>query len=207
MSDMRQLGRGGTGKRRAMNAHFCPKCGVAVPADVKRCPSCGFTGADSVRMFPDPPPPLMPVLDAAGLWDAEDLKKIEAAREKLRRRFPQFNFHVCTVMLPEDTSLPAFGFWLLNVCPMYVGESEEERAWSVLFLIDVKSGNAAVVPGYRAEPWISDEDWKKVMSSCVAPWRSGKTTQTVIRFFETSASFLEQSWRTRGSHRTSKSRR
>lgn len=207
MSDKPQDGRGGTGKRRALNAHFCPKCAVAVAADARRCPDCGFTGADSVALFSESAPPLMPVLDAAGLWGPEELKVIEASREKLRRRFPQFKFHVCTVMLPEETSLPAFGFWLLNVSPMDVGETAEDRAWSVLFLIDVRSGNASVIPGYRAEPWISDDDWKKVMSACVAPWRSGKTAQTVIRFFETSATFLEQSWKTRGSRRTSKSRK
>lgn len=206
MSDKPQLGRG-TVKRRAMSAHFCPKCAEAVPADVRRCPSCAFTGADSVAMFPDPPPPLMPVLDAAGLWNTGNLKAIEAAREKLRRRFPQFKFHICTVMLSEEISLPAFGFWMLNVSPMYVSETDEERAWSVLFLINAKDGNAAVIPGYRAEQWVSDEDWKKVVTASSGLWKSGKTAQAVIRFFETSGSFLEHSWRTRGSRRMSKSNR
>ena len=192
--------------RRSAFGTTCPSCGSGVAADAKWCPSCRFTGGDTMTLFPDAPPPLMPLFDVADLWNGEDVKKIEAAREKLRRRFPQFHFHVCTVMLPPETKLPVFGFWLLNACPFYVNETAEDRSWTILLLINAKTGQAAVVPGYSAEHWLSDDDWRKVVSHMVPAWRSGKTVAAVTRYFETCASFLEHAWKARGSRRSGKSR-
>lgn len=174
---------------------------MSISADASRCHGCGFTGADTLVLFPDPPPPLLPVLDAAGLWDQQDLKRIEVAREKIRRRFPQFKFHVCTVMLPPATRLPVFGFWLLNVCPLYIQETPEDRSWTVLLLINARTGAVAVVPGYSAERWLSDEDWTKVLWSMAAGWKGGDSVEAVLRFFETATTFLGHSWKARGLRR------
>jgi hypothetical protein len=149
-------------------------------------------------MFPGTPPPLLTVLDAAGLWKDADVRSIEAAREKLRRRFPQFRFFVCSCALPASNSLPAFGFWLLNTCPFNLNETAADRAWAVMLLLDAASGRAAVVPGYSAERWLDDADWSKVLASMSAHWKAGRHTDAVLRFFETAASFLEQSWKARG---------
>lgn len=184
----------------------CPACAAAVPADAQRCPSCGFTGGDTMTMFPGPPPPLLPLLDAAGLWDAAETHRIETAAENLRRRFPQFHFHVCSVMLPPEMRLPAFGFWLLNTCPLDSGETAEDRAWAVLLLINARTGQAAVVPGYSAEPWLGDDDWTKILSSMAATWTASKPAAAVIRFFETTAAFLDRAWKLRGLHSSSNSR-
>lgn len=190
---------------RSASATVCPKCGAAVAADAKWCPSCNFTGGDSMAMFPDPPPPLLPLLDAAGIWTAGDVRRIETAREKLRRRFPQFHFHVCTVMLPDETSLPVFGFWLLNVCPLYVNETAEDRSWTVLLLINARTGKCAAVPGYSAENWLTDDDWRKVLSLMTSLWKSGRSADAVIRYFENSATFLDHAWKQRGLRRSKKS--
>jgi hypothetical protein len=159
-----------------------------------------------MTMFPDPPPPLLPLLDAASLWDAVDTRRIETAREKLRRCFPQFHFHVCTVMLPEDIRLPVFGFWLLNACPFYVNETAEDRAWTVLLLIDAGTGKCAVIPGYSAEQWLSDDDLAKVLSSMAPAWKAGESAAAVIRYFETCSTFLEHVWKLRGLRRSKKSK-
>ena len=179
----------------------CPSCAAHLAADANRCPSCGFTGGDTLRLFSDPPP-LLPVLDAAELWSGSDLKRIETAREKLRRAFPQFHFHICSVMLPEGAKLPLFGFWLLNVCPFYVNETAADRAWSVLLLIDARSGSMAVVPGYSAERWLTDEDWSKALWSMAPRWKAGRSSDAVIRFLETAGTFLGQAWKARGSRRS-----
>lgn len=153
-------------------------------------------------LFPDPAPPLLPVLDAAGLWSPRQVREIEAAREKLRRRFPQFRFHICTVMLPPETSLPVFGFWLLNVCPLCVGETTADREWSVLLAINARTGAVAAVPGYAAERWLSDDDWRKALAAMGTPWKSGDTSGAVLRFLTAAGNFLGDAWRTRGLRRT-----
>lgn len=202
MSVFRQAQRSTGPSHATVAGPVCPSCASQLAADTNRCPACAFTGQDTLRTFPFPPPPLLPVLDAADLWSGGDLKRIEAAREKLRRAFPQFHFHICTVMLPEDTKLPLFGFWMLNVCPFYVNETAADRAWSVLLLIDARSGSMAVVPGYSAERWLRDDDWSKALWSMAPAWKAGKSADAVIRFLETSGTFLGQAWKTRGLHRS-----
>ena len=194
-----------SGRRPALGP-ACPSCGERIPADAKWCPSCRFTGGDTMKLFPESPPPLLPVLDAAGIWSEADVRVIEIASGKMRRRYPQFHWHVCTVVLPPETSLSVFGFWLLNACPFYVNESAEDRAWSVLLVINTATGEAAVVPGYSAEHWLDDEDWKKVLSSMGSKWKAGETAQAVVRFFRSCTEFLDHSWKVRGVVRRRKSK-
>jgi len=179
----------------------CPACAGPLKADAKWCPACNFTGGDSMAMFSESPPPLLPILDAAGLLKDEDIRKIESARESLRRRFPQFQWRVCTVVLPPDTSLPLFGFWLLNACPLHADESADERAWTVLLLIDADSGQAAAVPGYAAEPFLSDDEWKAILSTMAKSWQSRRPAEAIVRFFETTRRELDFAWNRYGARR------
>ena len=148
----------GKRSRVSIRGHACPACSAPVGDAAARCAACGFTGFDTIAMFSEEAPPLLPVLDAAGIWSSADIRRIESAREKLRRRFPQIQWRVCTVDLAEGTKLPVFGFWLLNAGERYVGETDNDRAWTILLLIDAASGQAAVVPGYGAERCLDDAD-------------------------------------------------
>ena len=186
---------------RSLAVPCCPSCRVAIGADAERCPACGFTGADTMFLFPEPAPPLLPVLDAAGLWNVSDVHRIDVARARLGRIFPQFQWRVCSVMLPEGASLPVFGFWMLNVCPLYAQETAAQRAWSVLLLIDARSGQAAVVPGYSAEPWFEDNDWRQALTAMAPAWKAGHSAEAVVKFLHAAARHLAHAWKRRGLHR------
>ncbi len=182
----------------------CPACGGTVKPDVNWCPTCGFTGADSTVLFPDPPPPLLPILDAAGLLRDGDLRKIQLERDSLRRRFPQFHWRICTVSLPDGTGLPVFGFWLLNACPLHESETAEDRAATFLLLVDAASGQAAVIPGYAAEPYLSDDDWKIVLTAMTAPWQAGNPAEAIVAFFKASRRHLDAAWKRYGAPHSSR---
>ncbi len=149
-------------------------------------------------MFSDPPPPLLPILDAAGILEESDLVNIGSARESLRGRFPQFHWRVCTVILPPASSLSLFGFWLLNACPLLDEETLESRASTVLLLINADSGQVAAVPGYAVESYLADETWKLILSSMAEPWRSGKPGEAIVRFFTSTRGHLEIAWKRYG---------
>lgn len=157
-----------------------------------------------MELFPEEPPPLPPVFDAAGILGEGGVLKIEAARDKLRRRFPQFQWRVCTVMLPAETNLSVFGFWLLNVCPLHGAESAEDRAATVLLLVNAGTGQAAAVPGYAVESVLSDDGWKAILATMAAPWRAGQPVDAVIRFFENSRIHLERAWKKYGARRSAR---
>jgi hypothetical protein len=201
MSASADSSRRGGSRRTTIGVITCPACGGPLKPDSKWCPACEFTGSHTLDLYPDDPPPLLPVLDAVGLLNESDIRKIGSARESLRRRFPQFHWRICLVNLPADASLPVFGFWLLNACPMHDGESVEDRAWTILLLIDDASGEAAVIPGYGAEPFVSDDEWKSVLAPMSAPWRAGKPADAIVCYFREARTRLDLAWKRFGSRR------
>lgn len=149
-------------------------------------------------MFPDPPPPLLPILDAASLFSKSDIRKIEAARGTISRRFPQFQWRICSVSLAHETSLPLFGFWLLNACPLNDGETSKQRDSTLLLLINARTGQAAVIPGYVAEPYLSDYNWQTILKTMAEPWLAKNMSDAIIRFFKSSRQHLELAWKRYG---------
>lgn len=155
-------------------------------------------------LFPESPPPLLPILDAAGILNERDVWKIEAVRDKLLRRFPQFHWRVCTVVLPPETNLSVFGFWLLNVCPLHGTESAEDRAATVLLLINAGTGQVASVPGYAVESVLSDESWKAILATMAGPWQAGQPVEAVIRYFKTTRIHLDRAWKSYGARHSAR---
>lgn len=182
-------------KRFATSSVVCPSCEMKLAREAKWCESCGFTGAKSLEMFGDSPPPLLTILDVADFWDAKQLKKVEAAVAGFKKRFPQFHWKICAVALDETISLPLFGFWLMNVCPLLPEETAEDREWTVLLLIDADSGRTSVTTGYRSEVWLSGEMWEKALLETTEPFRRGKNEKVVIKFLESVRVLLESSWK------------
>lgn len=163
-------------------------------ADSKWCNACHFTGAQTLDLFPQPPPPLLPVLDAACIFSDRDVWRIDQARGRLHRRFPQFQWRVCTVDLLPGTDLSVFGFWLLNVCPLYRHEKAEDRAGTLLLLINSGTGEVAAVPGYAVEHVLSDDQWRTILVTMKDPWRAGRPVEAVIQFFKSTRRELESAW-------------
>jgi hypothetical protein len=174
-------------RRFAMAEAACPACGTILVQDSPRCPSCRFTGADTMTLFPNQPPPLDDILDAAGVWDDAALREIRNARKKLRRNLPQLDWRVCSVTLNPADDLNAFGFWLFNASPLLPGETEEARAWTVLLVINSADGRVTAVPGYAAEPWLTDEEWRDALRAMFRPWQKGRPAAAVTTFFTTAA--------------------
>jgi TPM domain len=191
-------------RRIAPGMHHCPACRGPLRADTKRCPSCEFSGPDSLALFPNTPPPLLPILDIAELFSPTDLGKIEVARERLHRRFPQFHWRLCTVYLPPETRPSLFGFWLLNTSPLLGEETHADRAWTVLLLVDASSSQATIVPGYAAEPYLADDEWRSVLTTMVPHWAEKKPAQAVAQFFKMVHCHLEKIWSHSGERRSSR---
>lgn len=178
---------------------YCPTCGGGLKVDSDWCPRCNFTGGDSVTLFSDSPPPLLPILDAVGILNEKDCSKIEAARKRIGRRFPQFQWRICIVVLPPETRLSLFGFWLLNMCPLDAKETREDRASTVLLLINAASGQVSAIPGYAVESYLSDDIWKLILSEMAEAWQLGKPCEAILRFFTAARSQLENAWKSYGS--------
>ena len=169
----------------------CPACQQVI-GTADHCPHCRFTGAETLAMFPGPPPAWQPVMDGGQVWDAADLKLIERARRRLHRRFPQFRWRIGSVNWPPETNLRLFGFWLHNACPLAADESLTDRLWTVLLVVNATTNTATVVPGYAAEPWLSTARWEHALATMKAPWRAGHPGQAVAAFLNAAGNLLEK---------------
>jgi len=148
-----------------------------------------------MAMFPGAPPPLLPILDVADVWNASDIRLIDAARTDVEKRFPQFRWRFCALDMPPGVKLNLLGFWLLNAAPLVPPETEQDRAWTVLLIINRSNGHAAVIPGYAAEPWITDPAWLDALREMRLPWRSGESGKAVTAFLNASRKLLEREWK------------
>lgn len=177
-------------RRFAAGATVCPSCLLRLPETADWCPGCQFTGADTMTMFPLPLPPLQTVFDAANLWTNREHARIRHRIEGLRRRFPQIRWSLYSLDAGEVANLRLFGFWLLNASPLAEGETEEERAWTILVVFNGASGKVALVPGYGAEPWVPDDQWQRALAEMSEPWSLGRRWRGLKLFFNASEKAL-----------------
>ena len=180
---------------------FCPACGSGLAIDAKWCGACGFTGAKTLELFPVDAPPMMPLFDAAGLFDAAAVQRVESARAMLKKRFPQFRVNVWTVDLPADQSLPVFGFWLLNACPLHSEETTEDRKWTLLLLLNVGTGEVAAISGYSVERWLHENDLKWMLERLAKRRTSRGLPAALTGFYQDYSRLLKLAWRQRVSKR------
>jgi hypothetical protein len=89
---------------------------------------------------------------------------------------------------------------LLNASPLHGDETVEQRAWTVLLVINAEHGKVAVAAGYAAETCISDDEWKTVLSTMAAPWAAGNPSAAICQFFDTTRRHLERNWIRFGNH-------
>jgi hypothetical protein len=137
-------------------------------------------------LFPYATPELSQVLDSAGVLPAGGRTAILAEMKRSIRRYPQFQWRVVLARLPSEMSLPLFGFWLINACPLGAHETPKQRAWTVLLVVNPLTEQASVVTGYAAEPYISDEIWKNTLLEASRFWKAQNPAFAIVRFLKMS---------------------
>lgn len=181
-------------KRFAVGGVSCPACHAKLERDAKWCEGCGFTGAETLRMFGESAPELLPILDPAGIWSAKGRKMIGAELKLLGKRFPQIKWRICLIALEPEVNLSLFGFWLFNASPLAPGESAEDRAWTILLVVDSNSGRTSVTTGYRSEVWLSEKMWLTTLAVMAEPLGKGLADLAVVNFLKRARKLFDTAW-------------
>ncbi|MBK1831771.1 TPM domain-containing protein [Verrucomicrobiaceae bacterium R5-34] len=142
----------------------CPSCLKRFKERAEQCPHCGFDAHSTVRQFNYTPPVLECLMDHAGVTDDQTRSAVIAASDRVSAMFPQVKLYFCMVRLGEEVKLPEFGFWMMNACILQEGQTEIDRAWSILLIVDVERGIASVTPGYAIEAFMEDSGWEKLLT-------------------------------------------
>jgi hypothetical protein len=181
-------------KRFAVGGVSCPSCHAKLEREAKWCEGCGFTGAETLRMFGERAPELQPILDPAGIWSEKGRKMIGAELRALGKRFPQIKWRICLIALEADVNMPLFGFWLFNASPLAPGESAEDRAWTILLVVDSNTGRTSVTTGYRTEVWLSERMWLTTLAVMAEPLGKGLADLAVVNFLKRARKLFDTAW-------------
>ncbi len=141
----------------------CPSCLQRFRETADTCQRCGFDAHRVVQQFNYAAPVLEQVIDNAGVITPDWQPELDQAIARVERRFPQVGFYFCTVNLDDPVKLPEFGFWMMNACQLEPHQQEQDRAWSMLVLLDVNRGLISLTPGYALEAFIEDSAWEDAL--------------------------------------------
>ena len=148
----------------------CPRCVQRIHRAAESCPHCGFTLADADAVFGHEEVRIKCLTDCAGILRRHDRERVEAAMEKISRRFPQVFVAIYTGSLGELTNLRQFGFWLLNRAAFEDVPVEKPNEAGILITIDPESKAAGIVFGYLLDPFLEESDTFDCLSRGHAYW-------------------------------------
>jgi len=170
----------------------CPSCLQRFEESARQCQRCGFDAYRVVAQFPFDPPVMELMMDNVGVADDKLRSDLERAVGKVVRKFPQLGFYFCFVEMDDPVKLPEFGFWLMNASLLQDGQVEEDRAWSLLLLIDVKRGLVSFTPGYAIEAFIEDSKWEESIRQISEDLASGDFRSGLLKYVKNADQLLQQ---------------
>lgn len=159
----------------------CPRCVQRIHRAADSCPHCGFTIADADARFGGEDVRLRRLTDSAGILRRGDRERVEAAMERISRRFPQLFVAIYTGALGEVANIRQFGFWLLNRSAFEDVAVDKPNAAGILITIDPESKAAGVVFGYLLDPFLEESDTFECLSRAHAYWLEGRYADGIIR--------------------------
>lgn len=131
-------------------------------------------------------------MDHAGVTHERLRSDVTAASDALARRFPQVGLYFCLVNLDQDVRLSEFGFWMMNACQLQQGQTESDRAWSILLLVDVKTGMVTVTPGYAIEAFMEDSGWENLLKDISPQLHSEDYREALLGYVQGAETLLWQ---------------
>ena len=150
-------------RRFAASAAFCPVCSRRLDDnETFQCESCGFTGEQTMKLFPYQAPVLDTLCDNGNRFSEKEQKALTNSLKQFSRWFPQIQVKMFTLKPDITINLKLFGFWLFNASPLAENETTTDRTWTILIILGPEN-NIAAVPGYAVEPWIPYDDWLDLM--------------------------------------------
>ncbi len=119
--------------------------------------------------------------DSAGILRRGDRERVEAAMERISRRFPQVFVAIYTGALGEIANLRQFGFWLLNRSAFEDVPVEMPNEAGILLTIDPETKAAGIVFGYLLDPFLEEADTFDCLSRAHAHWLEERYSEGIIR--------------------------
>ncbi|RPJ34790.1 MAG: hypothetical protein EHM17_05255 [Verrucomicrobiaceae bacterium] len=159
----------------------CPRCVQRIHRAAESCPHCGFSIADADARYGAEEVRLRCLSDTAGILKRGDREQVEAAMERISRRFPQVFAAVHTGALGEVANIRQFGFWLLNRAAFEDLPPDKPNEAGILLTIDPESKAAGFIFGYLLDPFLEEADTFECLCRAHAYWLEGRYADGIVR--------------------------
>ena len=169
----------------------CPHCQRQLEEQEVTCPACGFNLPECLRSFPFAAPPLSLIIDPSQFLPERITRDLKKPYRKLRKCAPQVDICFCFVRLPEGSPLAEFAFWLHNTAP----EADASRAWQLLIVGDLNSGQLTLTSGYALEPFLRRELWEAALQELAACFSDEQWKEGLTGFLKDTRGLLSAAWR------------
>ncbi len=158
----------------------CPYCRSPLRETSPECPACRLSFS-RVKALLGPVPRLTPgISDNTRLIGPLGARRIRAALDRLRRRYPQINPHVVLREFPGPHPFELQVFWLFNAGGLSAEDQKGSANRAVLLAIDPPNGRAAIMVGYGLEPFLGDEALDRLIEIAGPSWRAGKFSDGIL---------------------------
>ena len=162
----------------------CPYCQGPLKPSATECPACRLS-YPRVSALVGAVPFITPlVADTTGTLRSADHQRIKRRLARLQKRFPQIVPQVVMHRFPAEHPFSMHAFWLFNAAD-FAGASRRGRENHALMLaIDPYRGEAAIIPGYGLEPFLTRDALNRLLEQAEPAWQDLRWTDGILRVLE-----------------------
>lgn len=188
-SDFRLVFRHGIDHIRS--AMRCPYCHNPLIINSSECPSCRLSYPRTVALLGAAPRLGETLSDGANLIPASDRGRLRKRIADIQERFPQLVLEVVTYRFPLEHPFSTHVFWLFNAAGFAGSMRRGKDNHAIMLVIDPGRLEAAVIPGYGLEPFLSGEALGHLLDLATPAWEEGRWVDGILRVINGLDTWLE----------------
>jgi uncharacterized membrane protein YgcG len=124
------------------------------------------------------------VADTTGTLRTSDHNRIKRRLEKMLQRFPQLVPQVVMHRFASEHPFSMHAFWLFNAAD-FAGASRRGRDnHSLMLAIDPFRAEAAIVPGYGLEPFLTNDALGGLLALASPDWQDRRWTDGILKVLD-----------------------
>lgn len=140
--------------------------------DAGECHACRLTYPRTSTLLGVMPRLTQGVADTTGLLSAVGREKLKKRIAVIQRRFPQLVPQVVINAFPAEHPFAMHAFWLFNAGKFAADSNRGKENHTLLVALDPVRNEAAIVPGYGLEPYLTTEALDHLLELAAPDWKN-----------------------------------
>jgi uncharacterized membrane protein YgcG len=131
------------------------------------------------------------VADTTNSLSASDQSKLKRRITAMKQRFPELSMQVVMHHFPEEHPFSMHVFWLFNATALDCEGGRGKNNHALLLAIDPGRGEAAIMPGYGLEPFLTHQALDHLLELAGPAWAGELWADGILRALDGLDKWLE----------------